>query len=141
MADQLLSGSHPIRLSVKLEWAAFMYDCLKDAEASRRLAKHTIADVYNAQEAMNDDMFEDAAELVGILARMMKRGQHQGSNVILGSTGGSSSGNGNTPGSRSGSRGKTSKMCGDGEDGGGGYSYTTNREIELPPSQGMENLI
>ncbi|KAI9790542.1 MAG: hypothetical protein M1816_005049 [Peltula sp. TS41687] len=152
MADQLLPGSHPIRLSVKLEWAAFMYDCLKDAEASRRLAKHAIADVYNAKEGMNDEMFEDAAELVGILGRMMKRGQHQGSNVTSTSTGtvgtgGSSSGNGNTPGSGSGSKGKTPRLSGDGfvgVDGGEGqiHPYTTNRDMELPrPSQGMTNVI
>lgn len=74
MADELLSGSHPIRLSVKLEYTAFLYDCLRDAEASRRLAKQTVAEVYRAQEGMDDDMFEDAAELVGLLGKMMKRG-------------------------------------------------------------------
>ncbi|KAI9853416.1 MAG: hypothetical protein M1824_001283 [Vezdaea acicularis] len=74
LADRLLSGSHPIRLSVKLEYAAFMYDCLRDAEGSRLLAKQTIADVYNAPDGMDDETFEDAAELVGILGRMMKRG-------------------------------------------------------------------
>lgn len=30
--------------------------------------------MYNAPEGMDDDMFEDAAELVGILGKMMKRG-------------------------------------------------------------------
>jgi hypothetical protein len=73
-ADTLLPGSHPLRLSTKVEYAAFMYDCLRDKEGSRRLAKKAIADVYNAKEGMDDDMFEDAAELVGILGRMMKRG-------------------------------------------------------------------
>ena len=94
MANRLLPGSHPIRLSVKLEYAAFMYDCLKDGDGSRRLAKHTIADVYNAQEGMDDEMFEDAAELVRILGRIMKRGQ--GSTPSSTPGGGSSS----TPGSR-----------------------------------------
>ena len=75
MADRLLPGSHPIRLSVKLEFAAFAYDCLKDADGSRRIAKRAIADVYNAQEGMDDDAFEDAAELVRTLGRMMKRGR------------------------------------------------------------------
>ncbi|TPX24279.1 hypothetical protein DIZ76_013625 [Coccidioides immitis] len=74
LADQLLPGSHPIRLSVKLEYAAYLYDCLNDAAACRRLAKQAIADVYNAQEGMNDESFEDAAELVGILGKMVKRG-------------------------------------------------------------------
>lgn len=74
LSDTLLSGSHPIRLSVKMEYAAYLYDCLHDAEGSRRLAQQTIRDVYNAQEAMDDDMFEDAAELVGFLGHIMKRG-------------------------------------------------------------------
>jgi hypothetical protein len=74
LADTLLPGSHPLRLSVKLEYAAYLYDCLHDADACRRLAKQTIADVYNAQEGMDDDSFEDAAELVAVLGRMVKRG-------------------------------------------------------------------
>ncbi|KAL3425691.1 14-3-3 domain-containing protein [Phlyctema vagabunda] len=74
LSERLLWGSHPLRLSVKVEFAAFLYDCLHDKESSRQLAKLTIAEVYNAQEGMDDDMFEDAAELVGILGRMMKRG-------------------------------------------------------------------
>ncbi|KAI9894498.1 MAG: hypothetical protein M1814_003256 [Vezdaea aestivalis] len=78
LSDSILPGSHPIRLSVKVEYAAFMYDCLRDKEGSRRLAKKAIADVYNAKEGMDDDMFEDAAELVGVLGRMMKRGLNGG---------------------------------------------------------------
>lgn len=74
MAERLLWGSHPLRLSVKVEFAAFLYDCLHEKEQSRYLAKKTIAEVYNAKEGMDDDMFEDAAELVGILGKMMKRG-------------------------------------------------------------------
>lgn len=75
LADQLLSGSHPIRLSVKTEAAAYLYDSLHDPEGSRKLAQSAIRDVYNATEGMDDDMFEDAAELVSILGRMMKRGE------------------------------------------------------------------
>ena len=74
LADTLLSGSHPVLLSVKTEYAAYLYDCLHDGEASRKLAQVAIKDVYNAQEGMDDDMFEDAAELVSILGKMMKRG-------------------------------------------------------------------
>ncbi|MCJ1484960.1 hypothetical protein MMC06_005133 [Schaereria dolodes] len=86
LSDNLLSGSHPIRLSVKLEYAAYLYDCLHDGEGSRKLAQQTIRDVYNAQEGMDDDMFDDAAELVGTLGKMMKRGLSSG---------------GSTPGARS----------------------------------------
>ncbi|PGH21520.1 hypothetical protein AJ80_03188 [Polytolypa hystricis UAMH7299] len=74
LADRLLPGSHPIRLSVKLEYAAYLYDCLNDSDGCRRLAKQAIADVYNAEEGMDDESFEDAADLVGILGKMVKRG-------------------------------------------------------------------
>ncbi|MCJ1273505.1 hypothetical protein MMC21_001297 [Puttea exsequens] len=95
LADAHLSGSHPIRLSVKTEYSAYLYDCLHDGDASRKLAQSAIRDVYNAKEGMDDDMFEDAAELVGILGKMMKRGLG-----TPGSQGSSSTprvGNGSTP--------------------------------------------
>jgi hypothetical protein len=78
LAEGLLPGSHPVRLSVKVEYVAYVYDCLHEAEASRRMAKMAIRQVYEAQEGMDDDSFEDAAEMVGILGRMMKRGLGQG---------------------------------------------------------------
>ena len=74
LAERLLPGSHPVRLSVKVEYIAYVYDCLHEAEASRKLARLAIRNVYEAQEGMDDDSFEDAAEMVGILGRMMKRG-------------------------------------------------------------------
>ncbi|OOG00968.1 hypothetical protein ASPCADRAFT_202816 [Aspergillus carbonarius ITEM 5010] len=76
LAERFLPGSHPLRLSIKLEFAAYLYDCLHDANACRRLAKQAIADVYNAQEGMDDESFEDAAEIVGILGKMVKRGRN-----------------------------------------------------------------
>jgi hypothetical protein len=95
LAERFLWGSHPLRLSVKLEFSAFLYDCMHDGDASRRLAKATIAEVYNAQEGIDDDTFEDAAELVGVLGRMMKRGLGPGT---PGSTPGmASSGSKSTP--------------------------------------------
>jgi len=78
LAERILPGSHPLRLSVKVEFCAFLYDCMHDGDGSRKLAKTTVAEVYNAQEGMSDDMFEDAAELVGVLGRMMKRGLRSG---------------------------------------------------------------
>ncbi|KAF1841069.1 14-3-3 protein [Cucurbitaria berberidis CBS 394.84] len=77
-ATQFLPGSHPLRLSVALEHSAFLWDCVHDHEASRRVARRAIKDVYRAQEAMDDTEFEDAAELVGILGRMMKRKSWEG---------------------------------------------------------------
>jgi hypothetical protein len=114
LAERLLWGSHPLRLSVKVEYTAFLYDCLHERDRSRQLAKATIAEVYNAQEGMDDEMFEDAAQLVGILGKMMKRG--------LGSGGGS----GSTPGV-----------------GSSGARTTPPRRLdgEAHPSPGMDNAI
>ncbi|KAI0438054.1 14-3-3 domain-containing protein [Xylaria telfairii] len=74
LADSLLWGSHSLRLSVKTEYAAFLYECEHDQGGSRKLAKDTIAEVYDASEGMDDDMFHDACELVTVLGKMTKRG-------------------------------------------------------------------
>ncbi|KAK4103899.1 14-3-3 protein [Parathielavia hyrcaniae] len=81
LADDLLWGSHSLRLSVKTEYAAFLYECVHDAEGSRKVAKDTIAEVYEATEGIDNDMFNDACELVTVLGKMMKRGL--GSNTTL----------------------------------------------------------
>lgn len=100
LAESLLPGSHPVRLSVKLEYVAYLYDCLHEKEQSRRLAKRTIADVYNAQEGMDDESFEDAAEMVGLLGKMMKRGLGAGGSGSGSARGGLAGGSG-SQGSRS----------------------------------------
>lgn len=74
LAESLLPGSHPVRLSVKVEYVAYLYDCLGEREQSRRTARLAIRQVYEAKEGMDDESFEDAAEMVGMLGRMMKRG-------------------------------------------------------------------
>lgn len=74
LADNHLQGSHPIRLSVKIEYAAYLYDCLHDGEASRKLADSAIQDLYNATEHVDDEMFEDAAQMLVVLGRMKTRG-------------------------------------------------------------------
>lgn len=85
LAEQLLWGSHSLRLSVKTEYAAFLYECVHDTEGSRKLAKASIAEAYDAEEGMTDDMFRDTCELVTVLGKMMKRGL--GSNGTLRSKG------------------------------------------------------
>ena len=72
-AAQLLPGSHPLRLSVALEHSAFLWDCAHEHESARSLARRAIRDVYRAQEGMDDSEFEDAAELVAVLGRIMRR--------------------------------------------------------------------
>ena len=93
LANNLLWGSHSLRLSVKTEYAAFLYECVHDADGSRKLAKDTIAEVYGASEGIDNDMFNDACELVTVLGKMMKRG--------LGAAG---TGKGKAPASASGSQ-------------------------------------
>lgn len=75
LADSTLWGSHSLRLSVKTEYSAFLYECAHDEDASRALARQTINEVYEATEGIDNDMFQDACELVTVLGRMMKRGQ------------------------------------------------------------------
>ena len=96
LAEELLWGSHSLRLSVKTEYAAFLYECVHDAENSRKMAKEAISEVYEATEGIDNDMFNDACELVTVLGKMMKRGL--GSNTTLRSKAqGSSSGTQGTP--------------------------------------------
>ena len=83
-ATAVLPGSHPLRLSVALEHSAFLWDCLHDHEGARRMARRAIKDVYRAQEGMDDAEFEDAAELVSVLGRMMKRKSWEGTPRIPG---------------------------------------------------------
>ncbi|KAK4163547.1 14-3-3 domain-containing protein [Cladorrhinum sp. PSN259] len=93
LADSLLWGSHSLRLSVKTEYAAFLYECVHDTELSRKVAKDTVAEVYDATEGIDNDMFNDACELVTVLGKMMKRGLQGGStNNTLRKASGSSQG-------------------------------------------------
>ena len=108
-----------MRLSVNIEFAAFMYDCLHDGEGSRRLAKKAIKDVYDDQEGMSVDMFEDATEQVQILGKMTRRG--------LGGSGGSS-------GVRVGSAGGVGSGGGEGSTPRGGSEISTPRATKTPKS-------
>ncbi|KAL8644787.1 MAG: hypothetical protein Q9210_007074 [Variospora velana] len=112
-ADALLSGSHPIRLSVKFEYTAYMYDCLHDADGSTKLAQQAIKDVYNAQEGMDDDQFEDAAILVHELGMRIKRNR-------------SGSGGSNTP-----------KLGGEGSTPRAGSSPSTPRASKMVRGEGI----
>ena len=74
LASQLLPGIHPLRLSVIVEYSAFMFDCVKDHEESRRLAKRGVEDALEVVDAIEDDeSFDEARDLVGSLAIMAKR--------------------------------------------------------------------
>lgn len=97
LADELLWGSHSLRLSVKTEYAAFLYECVHDAEGSRTIAKDTIAQVYEATEGIDNDMFNDACELVTVLGKMMKRGIASSNTTLRSKAQGSSTGTQGTP--------------------------------------------
>ncbi|KAF3940529.1 hypothetical protein ABW19_dt0207387 [Dactylella cylindrospora] len=73
-ATRLLSGSHPLRLSVKLEYSAFAHDCMKEFSLSRSIARKAIDDAFASMEAMTDESFEDAMDLVSSLGVMARRG-------------------------------------------------------------------
>lgn len=96
MAEELLWGSHSLRLSVKTEYAAFLYECMHDGPGSRKLAKDTITEVYEASEGIDNDMFNDACELVTVLGRMMKRGMSSSKDALASPTENSSKPAGNT---------------------------------------------
>lgn len=74
LAVRDLPSAHPLRLSVAIEHAAFLWDCVHDHEASRQLARRAIRELRHAEdEGVTDEMFEDAAEMVGVLGRIMRR--------------------------------------------------------------------
>jgi len=96
LSDELLWGSHSLRLSVKTEYAAFLYECVHDREASRKIAQKTITEVFDSTEGIADDMFVDSSALVDVLGKMMKRGLGS-SNTLRSKAQGSSSGTQGTP--------------------------------------------
>jgi len=73
IATAFLPGSSALRLSIALEYCAFLWDCLHDHEGSRRMARQAISEVYRAKEGMDDSEFDDSVILVGTLGRMMRR--------------------------------------------------------------------
>ena len=87
LADRYLTGSHPLRVSVKTEYAAYLYDCLHDGSASRRLAAQSLRDVYSDDQSMDDESFQETARLVIILDKMKRRGAGSGTSSAKGSTG------------------------------------------------------
>lgn len=74
LANSLLSPTHTLRLSVSLEHAAFLWDCEKQNERAKRLAKRTIKEVYSSTEGLDDEEFADASSLVQALGGIVRRG-------------------------------------------------------------------
>jgi hypothetical protein len=75
----LLPGAHPLRLSVAIEHAAFSWDCVHDHDGSRSLARRAIRSLRDGEDAgISDEQYDDAADMVGVLGRMMKRKSWEG---------------------------------------------------------------
>jgi hypothetical protein len=79
IATLLLPGAHPLRLSVAIEHAAFLWDCVHDHDGSRLLARRAIRSLRDGEDAgISDEQYDDAADMVGVLGRMMKRKSWEG---------------------------------------------------------------
>ncbi|POS86779.1 hypothetical protein EPUL_001369 [Erysiphe pulchra] len=71
LANQYLYGSHPIRLSLMVEYSTYIFECLHSCEESRQLAKNTVAEVFNAQQGIDNETFTDSIKLVNVLGKIM----------------------------------------------------------------------
>ncbi|KIW06899.1 uncharacterized protein PV09_02569 [Verruconis gallopava] len=79
IATLRLPGAHPLRLSVAIEHAAFLWDCVHDHSGSRSLARRAIRSLRDGEDiGITDEQYDDAADMVGVLGRMMKRKSWEG---------------------------------------------------------------
>ena len=73
-ANTLLPPAHALRLSISLEHAAYLWDCAKDYDRARTVARKAIKEVYSSTEGLDDDEFFDASSLVQALGGIVRRG-------------------------------------------------------------------
>ncbi|CAK3954224.1 Hypothetical predicted protein [Lecanosticta acicola] len=73
LATRLLLPTHALRLSVALEHAAFLWDCAREHDHARKLARRSIRDVYASPDGLDDDEFADASALVQALGGLVVR--------------------------------------------------------------------
>lgn len=76
LADRLLHAAHALRLSVSLEHAAFSWECLKEHEQARQMARRAIVNVYESTEGLDDDEYADAVPFVQALGGIYRRGSN-----------------------------------------------------------------
>lgn len=76
LAYSFLPATHALRLSVSLEYTAFLWDCAKDHDRARKLARRSIRDVYASSDGLDDDEFADASALVQALGGIVRRGSN-----------------------------------------------------------------
>lgn len=77
LAESLLSPAHALRLSVSLEHAAFLWDCVKEHTPARKLARRIIKEVYASSEGLDDDEFAEASALVQALGGIVRKGMEE----------------------------------------------------------------
>jgi hypothetical protein len=79
-ATACLPGAHPLRLSVAIEHAAFLWDCVHDHEGARTISRRAIRALQEGDEDDNvtDEAYDDAVEMVGQLGRVMRRKSWEG---------------------------------------------------------------
>lgn len=76
LADTLLHAAHALRLSISLEHAAFTWECSKEHEQARQLARRAIVEVYQSTEGLDDDEYADAVPFVQALGGIYRRGSN-----------------------------------------------------------------
>ncbi|KAI7629618.1 hypothetical protein KC343_g5124, partial [Hortaea werneckii] len=77
LATSLLTPASALRLSVSLEYTAFLWDCEKDKNRAQKLARKTIKEVYASTEGLDDDKFADASAMVQALGGIVRRGMKE----------------------------------------------------------------
>ncbi|QDS74326.1 hypothetical protein FKW77_004265 [Venturia effusa] len=83
-ATACLPGAHPLRLSVAIEHAAFLWDCVHDHEGARTISRRAIRALQEGEEEENvtDEAYDDAVEMVGQLGRTMRKKSWEGTPQI-----------------------------------------------------------
>lgn len=76
LATALLAPTHALRLSIAFEHTAFLWDCAKEHDRARKLARRTIKDVYSSADGLDDEEFADASTLVSSLGAIVRRGSN-----------------------------------------------------------------
>lgn len=76
LAEKFLPGWHPLRLSVVLEYATFLYEQLGHYDASQQLCKRAIRAVFSERaKGLTNIIQQDSSPLVDDLADLAQKGE------------------------------------------------------------------
>jgi len=73
LAQSLLPGSNPLRLSVYLEFCIFKWDCGKDFKTARKLASQAFQKALDDEEFITEADFADSREIMAFLQTIANR--------------------------------------------------------------------